>query len=136
MVLESLFTPFHAEKHPLEIILVGILYGTVALFLASWVFKEQASMVMVFFAVMAALPLFYNTMILEERKDTIKKNSEWRLMKEHSKAFTFIICLLIGLIIAFTFWYVVLPAQTSQLIFKQQLNTIRGINSDDSSGEF
>ncbi len=135
MVLESFFTPFHAEKHPLEVILVGMLYGTVALFLATWVFNEQASMVMVIFSVMATLPLFYHTMLFEERKDTVRKVTEWRLMREHSKAFTFITCLLIGLTIAFTFWYVVLPAETSQHIFRQQLNTINGINSGDASGE-
>ena len=109
MVLESLINPIKAEKNPLNMIFIGFLYSSVALFVSLWIFRDQASLVMVFLTVMACIPLVYNTIKLEEKKDlTIKK--EIVLLKEHGKALEFLMFLFIGFTISFAFWYVVLPS--------------------------
>lgn len=131
MVVEALMNPFQAEKHPLEVLALGFIYATIALFLALWVFEDQAGLVMVFLTVMAALPLFYQTMIFEEKKD-FQTKSEWGLLKEHSKAFMFFMVLFIGFSLAFTVWYVVLPEKVSTAIFQPQIKTINGINKEVS----
>ena len=127
MVLESISnTLLTARKGP-KLFVLGFVYATAALFLANWIFEEYVSLVMVFLAVMASLPLFYKTIIEEEAKDlTILK--ERTLLKEHSKAIKFFLILFIGLSVAFAFWYVALPADMSNSVFKVQTQTIANLN--------
>ncbi|MBW3004715.1 stage II sporulation protein M [Candidatus Woesearchaeota archaeon] len=127
MVLESVLNPFTAAKRPWELLVAGIFYGSAALFLSIWIFEEYASLVMVFLTVMACLPLFYKTLRSEEAKDLLIK-SESKLLKEHGKAIMLLVLLFLGLTIAFSFWYVVLPAETSSSVFKIQTQTIASLN--------
>ena len=92
MVLESIINPLKAEKRPWQLFLIGLVYATVALFLSNWIFKEHASLVMVFLITGACIPLLYNTIKIEEKKDTILEG-EKKLLKEHSKAIFFLIFL-------------------------------------------
>lgn len=129
MVLESLTNPLQAEKHPINVLLLGIIYSSIALFLSLWVFESHAGIVMVFLTVLACVPLFYHTMIFEEGK-SLKLKSEWRLLREHSPVFLFFTMLFIGITIGFTFWYVTLPSHYVEKVFNVQMDTINSINSD------
>ena len=104
MVLESILNPETAEKHILVVFMLGILYGTLALFLSLWIFEEQTSMVMVFLTTLAMVPLMWRTLRFEEKKDMIL-TGERTLLKEHAKAFRFYLMLFIGIAVAFTVWY-------------------------------
>ncbi|MFC1648329.1 stage II sporulation protein M [Nanoarchaeota archaeon] len=128
MVLESLTSPFSAEAHPRKMIFLGFLYISIAMFLATWIFKSQASLVMVFLATMAAVPLIYNTIQQEESKDMEGLGEVW-LLKEHWKALSVFMWLFIGVTIGVAFWYVVLPAETVSNLFATQTNTINAINA-------
>ena len=75
MVLESMLFPMKAEKKPWEMFFIGMLYSTIAVFLSLWIFEKQSSFVMVFFTVLACVPIVYNTMKFEESKD-LKYDSE------------------------------------------------------------
>lgn len=128
MVLESLIKPKKAEHKPYKMLPIGILYATVAIFISLWVFKEQASLVMVFITVICTTPLMYNIIKLEEKKDT-KLLKERTLLREHSKvlaAFTF---LFFGFIIAFSLWCIILPQPAVNSLFSTQTATINSINS-------
>lgn len=129
MVLESLINPLKAEKSPWELFFIGFVYTTVAIFLSIWVFKNQSGLVSVFFVVMAALPLFYHTMILEESKD-LKIFKEWRLLREHSKALWFFIFFFLGCTVAYTIWYSVFSDNVTMEVFRIQTDTIAEINSN------
>ena len=69
MVLESLINPRKAEGKPWETFFIGIIYSSVAIFLSLWIFKDYASLVMVFLTVTASVPLMYNIILFEEEKD-------------------------------------------------------------------
>jgi len=127
MVLESVLNPFTAAKRPWELLIAGIFYGSAALFLSIWIFEEYASLVMVFLTVLACIPLFYKTLRSEEAKDLLIK-SESKLLREHGKAIMLLVLLFLGLTIAFSFWYVALPAETSSNVFKIQTQTIASLN--------
>ena len=127
MVLESIITPLKAEKTPWRLFFIGFMYSTVGLFLSLWVFSEHASLVMVFFTVFACVPLLYNTMKVEEEKD-LEIEDEPALLKEHSKAISFLILLFLGMIVAFSLWYTILPAQTANGLFKVQTQMIINLN--------
>lgn len=134
MVLESVISPFKAEKKPWELLFVGFVYASLAILLSIWIFKDNASLVMVFLTVLAAIPLVYNTMKLEEKKDLTSKK-ELFLLKEHAKALSFFMIFFLGVTIAFSFWYIVLPSNLSQLLFSTQTQTIVDI-SDKVTGNF
>jgi len=127
MVLESLITPVSAEKRPAQMILLGSLYATVGIFLALWVFKSESSLIMVFLTSMAAIPLIFNTVNMEEEKDLEGMEEVW-LLKEHSKALEAFIFLFIGMTVAFAAWYVLLSPETVSILFQSQGATIKTIN--------
>lgn len=134
MVLESLSNPFNAKSHPMRLFLLGFLYATAGLFLGNWIFREHASLIMVFLTVMACLPLLYTTLKEEEQAD-LKIPTERGMLKEHSKIVVFFTFLFIGLTVGYTLWYVLLPSAFTQATFKIQTTTIQAINSK-LSGNF
>ncbi len=133
MVLESLVTPFKAEKSPWEMFFVGILYATVALFISMQIFEKMAGLISVFLTVMACIPITLSAMKLEEEKDTLNIG-ERLLFKEHWKALSFFLFLFLGIMVAFTLWYVFLPPEIINDLFAIQIDTIRNINTNSVSG--
>lgn len=131
MVLESLLNPFRAEKEPWELFFVGLLYTSIAILLSLWVFNEHASLVMVFLTVIACVPLMYNTIKLEEKKD-IEINNEKTLLKEHGRALSFFVFLFFGSMLSFALWYIFLPTNITATLFNVQSQTIANINSQVS----
>ncbi|MFH0869946.1 MAG: stage II sporulation protein M [archaeon] len=127
MVLESLITPFKAEQRPARLLLLGAVFCSVSIFLSLWIFKSQASLIMVFLTTMAAIPLVYNTIQMEEEKDLEGMEERW-LLKEHAKALEAFVFLFIGATLAFAFWYVVLSTSTVNTLFQTQTDTINSIN--------
>jgi len=128
MVIESLLYPLKAKEKPWEMFFIGLLYTSLGMMISLWVFRDQASLVMVFMITMAALPIFYNTMKLEESKDMLMEK-ETEMLHEHNKAITFFMYLFVGITLACAFWYVVLPTDTINDLFDRQIDTINTINN-------
>lgn len=128
MVLESIISVFKAEKNPFQLFYIGFAYVTIAIFLSMWISMEYSSLIMVFFTVFAAIPLVYNALKDEEKKDIIIK-SNITFLKEHSKLLAVILFLFLGATIAFAFWYTILPQNIVSTLFSSQIKTISGINS-------
>ncbi|MBI2651928.1 stage II sporulation protein M [Candidatus Woesearchaeota archaeon] len=131
MVVESLLNPFKAEKKPWEMFFLGFLYSSIGILLSLWIFRDQASLIMVFMITMAALPIFYNTVKLEESKDMIMDN-ETSILREHNKAISFFMYLFVGVTIACAVWYTLLPTSTINSLFDKQTGTIQAINNQVS----
>jgi len=127
MVLESLLNPVSAERHPFAVFLMGAAYATLAIFLSIWIFEEQSSMVMVFLAVIATIPLMYHTLRFEEKKDLIIPKGQ-SLLRAHAPALIFFITLFAGMAAAFTFWYIALPTDIASNLFRVQTQTITNLN--------
>src|SRR3989339_683739 len=131
MVLESLLFPIKAEKRPWQMFFLGFLYASIGMFVALWIFRDQASLVMVFMITMAALPIFYNTMKFEESKDLII-DTESHILREHNKAISFFMYMFVGMTFACALWYSVLPTELVNNIFDKQVGTIQTINNQVS----
>jgi len=108
MVLESLVNPYKAEQKPYRLLFYGFLYTTIAMYLALTTFEGQASVVFVFLTVMAAIPLMYNIIREEEKKD-VSDFHEVLLLKEHGKALKAFMALFVGVILSVCAWYVFVP---------------------------
>ena len=128
MVVESLLFPIKAEKKPWQMFFVGILYASIGILLSLWIFSEQSGLVMVFMITMAGMPIFYNTIELEESKDLLM-DKETAILKEHNKAISFFMFMFIGVTVACALWYIFLPSTTVNNLFDKQVNTIQTINN-------
>ncbi len=128
MVLEALITPLKAEKKPWETFMIGFVYSAVAIAISLWIFGEQASLIATFLISIAALPLVYSTFKREEAKD-ISLDSERSILKEHSRAITFLVFLFMGIVLAYVLAYLILPVQHITNLFSLQQTTITSINA-------
>jgi uncharacterized membrane protein SpoIIM required for sporulation len=134
MVLESLTGAEYAEKRPAEMFIVAFAYTTIAILLSLWVFAEYAGLTMVFFTVMAAIPLMIKLIVFEERKLFSRTHEV-----THRETIPFFIFLFLGMVSAFTFFFTVLPEATVNQIFNVQISTIQSVNSNimsQLSGQF
>jgi len=130
MVLESLIGPIKAEKNKKWLFVYGLVYAVIGVVMALWVFRSQASMVMVFLTVIAAFPLFYKTLRYEEKKDLRKNIKESVLIKEHGEALKYLMFMFMGFVVAYTLLFLALPQDLTQTLFSSQLTTIESINSN------
>ncbi len=128
MVLESLITPEFAERKPWRLFFYGFLYSSVAILLSLWVFANQASMIMVFFTVLACTPLLYLTIKREEQKD-MNIQDEVLLLNKHRLAVQFLIFMFLGVTFSFAFWYTILPLPLVNNLYSIQTQTILNINN-------
>ncbi len=148
MVLESLITPFKAENKPWEMMLFGFLYSLVSFLLAVAIFGQKyASLIAVFLTVLASVPLVYNTIRLEEKKDEADYD-ERIILREHSRAIAVFMFLFFGITLSFSVLFVLFSFfpgmlsfvsgqsfNTTQL-FSPQLDTISSINGRATSTGF
>lgn len=129
-MLEMLLGPKRAERHPWEMFIIGIVYASLAILLVSWIFGGDAvlakysGILIVTFCVMFSLPFVYYIIKLEEEKD-LQKTGFLRLLEEHSKALKALTWLFLGFVVAFAFWYMVLPHSQN---FRAQIETYCWIN--------
>ncbi|MFW9873622.1 MAG: stage II sporulation protein M [Candidatus Thorarchaeota archaeon] len=131
MALESLVKPSIAAKNIKTMFFIGFLYASIALFLSTWIFRSHASLVMVFLTVIASIPFMYKTMKMEENYD-VKLKKEFSILKEHFLVLKGLLALFIGYVLAYSFWFIVLPSGTVQTLFTTQLETINVINNQIS----
>lgn len=131
MVLESLVPISTLEKRPIEMLPIAFLYASIGIFIGYWIFPNYASLTSVFFTVIAAVPLMVNFLRYEEKEIFLTKE-RWH----HRKAIPFFIFLFLGLVLAYSFWFIVFPKNLVSSIFGVQLNTIIQINNAISGNAF
>ena len=129
MVLESLSNPLKAQEHPWHLFFIGLLYNSIAIFLALWIFGSESSFVMVFLTVLASVPIVYNTIRLEEYKD-MKLTTEKKILHEHNRAILSFSFLFLGIVVSAVVWYLFLPSESVANVFSQQVDTIKQINNN------
>ena len=135
-MIEMIIKPKMAERRPWEMFFVGLIYASISLLLVSFVFAKDSvlgqfgGILMITFTVICSLPFMYYIIKLEEGKD-IEINNEGKLIREHSKALRALIWLFLGFVVAFAFWYLVLPDYTT-VNFNAQIKVFCQINSPEN----
>ena len=127
MVLESIFNPENAEKHPKYLLIFGFVVVILASFLSLWIFESYSSLVFVFLTTITGVPLIYRTIKLEEKKD-LEDHAEVFLLKEHWKALRFFMYLFLGATLGVVLLYTILPGPTVNTLFEAQISTLNTIN--------
>jgi len=129
-MLEMLINPKRAERKSWEMLFIGLVYASLsfllvrAVFAQDFVLAKYSGILMITFCVIFSMPFMYYIIKLEEEKD-IKIQGFLRLLREHNKALKAFMWLFLGFIIAFAFWYIVLPSDTG---FRAQIETYCMIN--------
>lgn len=134
MVFESLINPIKAKKRPWEMIFIGVVYSSVAVILSLFIFREYASLVIIFLTVLASVPLMYTAIKMEEKK-SIELKEERFLLKEHGKALSFFMFLFFGFVLSFALWYIFLPPDITQTLYQTQINEIEKVENIDITGD-
>ncbi len=132
MVLESLLGAKEAEKKPYYVFFLGMLYASVAIFLSLWIFRSEASLILVFLMVFASLPLIYKTTNFEAKK--LYQLGESTLPRAHIDALKVFLYLFLGFTIAMALWYIFLPSDITYDLFASQISTINSINGNSATG--
>lgn len=126
-----IYNPRYAEKGPIKMLFIGIVYASLSLLLVHWFFSSDpelskaSGMIVVTFCVMFSILFMYFLIRQEEREDE-QVEGFFGVWKAHSDAIYAFMWLFLGFIIAFSFWYIIL--QDSNLL-NFQLNTYCRINS-------
>lgn len=129
-MLEMLISPQKAERSPWELFFVGIFYASLSILLVHWIFAKDAvlsaysGILIVTFTVMFSMPFIYYTIRFEESKITEQRGT-FSLLKEHRRAIFAFLWLFLGFVVAFSFWYILLPSNVG---FKAQVETYCMIN--------
>ncbi len=126
MVLENIANTINS-KPKLKFFLVGFLYLSIAMYIGIWKFSKHTGLAITFFTVLAAFPFFYSTIKKEEKVD-IKEKEERNILKSHMKVLNYFLMFFIGVVIAATFWSLVLPTETVASAFDSQYEAIGSIN--------
>ncbi len=129
-MLEMLLSPRKAKRHPWEMFFVGLLYASLSVLLVNWIFGSDAvlskysGILVVTFTVMFSLPFMYYLIRNEEEKD-IEGEGVFRILNQQSRALMALLWLFLGFIVAYSFFYVVLPSSNG---FRAQVETYCIIN--------
>lgn len=128
-----LVKPKRAERKPWELFFVGLFYASVSLLLVTFVFgsdgilRSGSGLLVVLFTLICCFPFVYYIIKLEEGKDVVINNAG-KLMREHTRAINALMWLFLGLVVAFSFWYIVMP-DSAGVNFNFQIRTFCAINS-------
>ncbi len=136
-MLEMLISPRKAERKPWELFFVGAFYATLSILITNWIFARDAvlsqysSIFVITFTVMFSIPFMYYVIRLEERKVS-EINGAWARIKEHRRALWAFLWLFVGFVVAFSFWFIILPSAD---IYKAPVETYCAINRPGSQAE-
>jgi len=128
-----LFNPKKAERHPIEMLLIGFFYSSVSILLSMWIFPEYSSLLMVFLTLLSCLYVVQGSIKLEESKEQ-SYNSEGFLLEEHFKVLYFFLFLFLGFVISFAFWTTVLSVEKVSVLFDFQSSVVQGVRSLTGTG--
>jgi hypothetical protein len=132
MVLEAIVVPQSWEQHPKRMLIIGFVYATIGLFLGIWVFGRYSSLAAIFLTTIPLVVIMYRAINDEEEKG-LKICKEYLLIKEHMIMLSFFLYLFIGMVAAYTFWFIfmdtLMPQKTVDMVFSTQLETINAIGA-------
>ena len=109
-------------------LILGFVVATTGLWLAYYIFPQGASAWFLFFTAMALVPMIYRIFYIEEGKecDQIKHESLWH---RHNEVIMVYMFMFFGMLIAFSFWFTILPTDIINVMFKDQIGEVMRIQN-------
>ena len=133
MVLDYLLSPHQARKDPWSLAIAAMLFVSFGVIIDVLMPSVHGSIII--FAMLPAIPLLWMLMVreeVEEEKDNLlghagyyHKHGFLGSIKPHGSLWEILAFFFLGAVIAYTFWYAALPAETSQQMFADQINEVK-----------
>jgi len=127
-MLNILFNPLKAERHPLELFLVGIFYSSLSVILGVWIFNKSASLAIVFLTVISCLYIVQGAIRIEEKKEKNYLSERW-ILNEHKRVMFMILSLFLGFTVSFMLWSFFLPPEITETVFSLQKVSVEQIKA-------
>ncbi|MFH1432825.1 MAG: stage II sporulation protein M [archaeon] len=135
MVFEMLMNAKEAESKPIEMFFYGILITSVSLFAAYYIFPSSSSVIFLFLITIAAFPTISAILKDDEEIDEETDRIDLDFFVHYEKTIMVYAYLFLGVLIAVSFWYTMLPETYTQSLFSQQMNTIASIRFSGAATE-
>ena len=119
MVLEAILSAEEVERHPIDMFFLGFGTASLGLWLAYYIFPKEASNWFLFLTAFALEPLLLRLFYLEEQEEvTLVHPKFWQ---RHEGVIMDYLFLFFGMVIAFSFWYAMLPQELTNIMFENQI---------------
>ena len=131
-MLDLLFDPQEALRHPIRIFFVALVYSSLSVLVGLWIFSVSASLAIVFLTTISCLYIIQASLRMEERKEKNYMSESWTL-RQHKPLIVLITSLFLGFVVSFALWTFFLPPQTTSQVFDLQqtsLDQIRAITGN------
>ncbi len=133
MVLESILSGKKNRKQPMMIFLLSVLISVISIFISYTVFKENTGLFTVVIISLIMVP-FMNTMLMDEEEETEKTGKGESFFKRHGDIILAYAAMFVGMILAMSIAFVILPQTTVERIFDHQIKEIDLIQGKFSFG--
>lgn len=142
MVLELISNLRGAEKHPVSLFFIAFIVTTAAMVIAYRTFPSSSSVLTIAFVAFAFTPIMHALFLKAEIKEVKQKDVPFAFIATHFDVIHIYSWIFIGMIVAFSFWAVVLPEDnegctgyaclipTQSAIFEEQNKVHRGITGN------
>lgn len=135
MVLEDLLRAENAERQPLDMLVWGFAVATISLWIAfaislwlpNYIFPEHVNAWFIFLTSLALVQLLNRVLLMEESKDT--RVCKETFLGRHSDVIFLYFFMFLGMIVAVSFWFTILPQDLIQVLFKDQIAEVMRIQS-------
>ncbi len=135
-MFEMLISPREAEKKPERLFFVGLLYSSISIllvdliFLRDPIFSKHAPLLLITFTTIFSIPFIHSLIRIEEIRE-ITEGRNKTLLVSHSRAIIALLFLFLGFLVAFAFWYTVLPDKLVIANFQSQIEEFCRINNQE-----
>ncbi len=128
MVLEWLLEAKRDRKHPLNIFIFAVITSVISIFISYSVFKESTGLFTVVIISLVTVP-FINRMLFYEEVETEMTGEKEGLWDRHGDVIAAFAALFLGMVVAMSISYVILPENVAKTVFDEQIKEIKNIQS-------
>ncbi len=135
MVLEYLYPLKLIERNPFYAFLLGIGYAVIGIGSALILFPEDPAIVSIAFIAIMFYPTINALMKEEERIEAEKEELSFlTFFRDHQGIFKVYAFAFLGVLLAYSFFSIILPSLAANYIFKSQLNVLYGMTGKSAGG--
>lgn len=126
-MLESIIKAEKMEKRPFEMFFLAIAMTMIATALAAIVSPDGAGHLVIAFVCIGAAPIMVRVITLEEKESAEVHENEVRMLARHGDMFAIFGWFFLGIIVAVSFLFIMMPAEMEQTMFGPQLQELQSI---------
>ena len=121
MTYELLLKPLDTQRRPYLLFIFTFVIATLAIFVSYSIFPRYASVLFITFSIIPLVPLMTRLIEMEELR--FEKAKRWWRLRNYRILWVYFF-IFIGFVIAFSFWYTVLPSDVGETLFEGQIDAL------------